>query len=425
MARPRTVSRPLILVSVMYQYLSIAFVIAALLIGETRQCRGFDGGSQQEYFARLIRDSKEQKGNEKENALRMIAAQLRGNYEQISTLSGVYRFCDQTRFDDRPRMNAKRMGEVAPEEIYGFPRPDLSNGQESYWEITVGKAAFSWDRGAEKYRVFYEPEELVEFVDATSGELYHAVKGASILWMDAPDASYEFEMSGRQGQLADFEQLDFIDQTGGRIAFKRAKNVLDHNGKFFDVRKFFGEGSRAYHRNVEMYLNCLAGKHGEKAKNFVDEYVSIFYSPVRQQYVLHAEMREGMVSCTIFDGNVGFHATEYAVFFPNGKIHRFRKVHYEPEGDVYIPASGVLQTYHEADDDSLLVSSRYLKKVSQSVNESIEKIEFSGETVGMTYGDRFVDEIENELYVFDDQIGMVPAAEFKFDPLRLAGGGNK
>jgi hypothetical protein len=104
-----------------------------------------------------------------------------------------------------------------------------------------------------------------------------------------------------------------------------------------------------------------------------------------------------------------------------GKPEQTRRCTFREVEGVFIPSEFECKRFRWADvEEGYLTEHRRYTLKEVRVNEPLEPGAFEIETLGLEYGDRMVDRIENRLTVFDGE-RFVPADQFRLQPELLPG----
>jgi hypothetical protein len=350
-------------------------------------------------------------------AAEAIALQARSNYDRIRTLQGTCRFTDRMWFETKPPRVDDR-GELNGPDRGAIP---VEKG-EGYWEITTGTASFQFDRGKERYHVFYDPNAPVRTVDCETGEVSRwTSNGDSVHWIVTPDSSVEFDIRHKHGQLPGFAKVASVDYAnGGRIAYQRDADALTRLTRFLDVRDFFASGGSKSWECCEHASRRLKGEDGAESRERL-----LATGQMRRrgapalEYTLMLQYENDIQSETVFDGASGFNAVSY-VQRDKGQPLEERSISFREFSGIFIPVKFELKMYQASAGKTALIGHRSCSIDNARVNEDVDDANFGIEQFKFAYGERLFDERKNALLVYDRNGEFTPADEFQFDPRLMA-----
>ncbi len=361
-------------------------------------------------------------GAEMIETLQMLASQIRGNYALMRTCIATYEFVDQFYFS-------------GPIPALVFPGSDSvarsnANGT-GYWELTRGRIDLEWDLNTDQVHVLYKPNTALEYIDVGSGrrivrtgagdknagDIYH--------WIMTPEHWIEFGENVELGQIEDFPACPSVPDTGGRIATRKVRREADGSVRVVNPIALFSNGSQLFWEQLQLYLNALGGNRSADEKNWIEKNVSLVQlnNDGATKFALTAkyprgesDQRADAIVKTTFDSSVGFEPTSW-IRSVGGHVSDKRTFAYREVSDVFVPEHFSYVHYELKNDSPLPTISRTFILKKARINEPIPAGRFEITQLGLKYGERFLDEIENQLYVMDDN-GLVPVKTFSMDPAR-------
>ena len=345
--------------------------------------------------------------------LGMLASQVRGNYELIKTWDGSYEFVDKFYFSsDMPRVDSH---DAIP--------ADPSSG---YWSISRGVVEFQWDVASDQLHVLYAPNKPHEYVHSATGRrVKRSDVGDIYHWILTPEHWIEFGANVELGQREGFPHVASVGSTGGRIATRNIRRQADRFTRVVHPQDFFSNGGMPFWRTCELYSDALRGGRTLEEKKHVKENITLVQRTSKQgtEYVLTNKYpRRGgeedvKIVQTTFDSSVGFLPTSWVR--STGKVVTDKRTFsYKNVSGVFIPAEFKRVKYKMVKPGLTLPTiSRTFTLKQSTLNEEISPKHFSIEQLGLKYGERMLDEIENQLYVMDKS-GLVPVEQFTIDPVK-------
>ena len=125
-------------------------------------------------------------------------------------------------------------------------------------------------------------------------------------------------------------------------------------------------------------------------------------------------------STSVFSSDAGFNLVSYEMSC-FGKPEQTRRCSFREVEGIFIPSEFEYKHFRWADvEEAYLTLHRRFTLKEVQVNEPLEPGVFEIENLGLEYGDRMVDRIENRLTVFDGK-QFVPAEQFILRPELLPG----
>ncbi len=353
--------------------------------------------------------------------LEMIKDRIQNNFERIKTWTATYDFTDTFYFPGSiPKPIA--LGET----IDVSAILDESNG---YWEVTSGQLTFQWDVASDKLHVHYKPDKPLEYIDATTREKvirdYAGDKNAGDIyrWIMTPEHWIEFGTNVGLGQIKDFPKVESVPSTGGRIAYRKLRRQAERYTRVVQPVDFFANGSQLFHEQLTLYANALAGKKSAQEKQHLLENVQLDQRTngnasefvLNVKYPARDRSKDNITTVqTTFDSSVGFNPISW-IRSEGKEITNKRTFSYKKIDGIFIP-SRVTQTSYgpTASASRQPTVSRDYRLRSATLNKPIPPGQFAIEQLGLKYGERMLDEIENQLYVVD-KTGLVPVEKFTID----------
>ena len=303
---------------------------------------------------------------------------------------------------------------------------------DGFWEVTRGELEFQWDAEAEKLHVLYKPTKPLEYIDVSTGKSvirnYAGDKNAGDIyhWISTPEHWIEFGENIRLGQLPGFPEVSSVSYSGGRVAKRRVRSAANRFTRVVEATDFFSNGSKPFWEECQRYVDGLRGDDVQQAIEYVEKNVSLIQRDTdgKTEFVLtNRYPRRGVDPkdfpsiVTIFDSSAGFQPVSWTKTIRKGNWDK-RTFKYRNISGVYLPE----RYHHEAHrptgaDSALPTITRTFVLKTTTLNRPIPAGRFGIESLDLKYGERFLDEIENQLYVVDDR-GLVAVDKFALDPAR-------
>lgn len=366
-------------------------------------------------------------------ALKMIAAQARTNYESIETWQGSYEFTDKFAIGDAPSAGSPTGGDDASSTTAG----------RRYSE-SAGVIDFSLDVLGNRLHVFYQPRDGVDAatVDPPNDRdipnlakvqaeqsAARNLRHSSYHWILTAEHWLEFDPDGHRGQLKEYSPVEHLSESGGRVAYRRPAEEFARHGRVVDFRTCFQSGQMFYWDVCELYAGTLEGGRGEERQRVASRYTSMTEHKGRNgvQYLLTIKFRDSSnavpddqlrQSVTTFDSAVGFNATS-RVRSRAGVLEEVQTCEFTKMSGVFVPSEYQLEVYDQEPDargrepGQAPRMTRNFVLTSATVNKPIDDSVFSIDQLGMKYGERLSDRIDERLYVVDE-VKFVPVEEFVY-----------
>ncbi len=370
-------------------------------------------------------------GDELVLALDLLAAQVRGNLENLETWCGKCRYTDSKYLlKDNPILpenqgTADKWNKITLSEKEIELAAETIKSKNGYWFIKEGTALFQLDNLNGSSRTFNEPSNDDDVWDLSTGLQYRNTQSAFAyytIW--TPDRFVEF--SPEHLFVKNPRMADSGDFPSARLAFVAAPGT-SKSTSLIDIRECFTTGtvptkgvSGYYWRRPEMIAASLRGERSIKDQELAKTYTSLFVNgdKIPVYTLVYGNMTEANVVVQ-FDGGVGLNV----VFFSQGngeKRNSWRRTKYTEKSGHYLPNELRSNTiFYDEKGEVVGAFARTLAIETESINEPIPVTTFDLLSLGMRYGDRKFDETSKEMFVYDDRSGFVPANEFQLDESRL------
>jgi hypothetical protein len=275
---------------------------------------------------------------------------------------------------------------------------DLTN--EGYWEFGKQTIRHIYDASGESVRADYKPDIQTVLLDSKSKKLFLGPKGDPISWIDTPEHFVELYTNHAQGQLSNFPPLPFLENTFKRIAFRKPRKSFNRPTRFPNVESYL-----RLNESIS-FVDALEG--WKKAVEEQNSLLRIYFSA--SHLVFRLRMSDGgerFLGVNAVDQYVEF----YDAFDATGRLlvhreHTFGKGSVVPSRMVDYEAS--------ARPNGPPIFYRELTLIANE-NTGVRKTDFSVNEIGLTYGERVVDEIENRLLIVDHGNKLTPVEDFRYE----------
>jgi len=111
---------------------------------------------------------------------------------------------------------------------------------------------------------------------------------------------------------------------------------------------------------------------------------------------------EFVFTTMIFNSDKGFNITLSETRTADGKLYNKTTWQYKVIDGVYLPASTMIQTF--AGENAELFYERQCIYTTGKLNQAVPENTFTYKNLGLKYGDKFVDRIQNKEYVYKDNM---------------------
>ncbi|WP_157605454.1 hypothetical protein [Schlesneria paludicola] len=373
--------------------------------------------------------------------LEMLAKQMISNYEQIKTWRGSYTFVDAQYSSDvnqSLRENQKNPGlydqlysPVALSAEVVAPLQLQSEKRKGHWFILEGKIDFVLDSGSQREYVRMLREPRTDFVDIPTGVQIRQNRGqGSYYYLYAPNSFTELYTQKRIGPITGHAIVDGVP--AGRLVSVRPVDKAGSRSSDFDCRALFGGPRNGLVRKeagfwprLKLTADALSGKasatpvEAETVRLKWDAIVRIYVSdgsdPI-YTIVLGDPLNRHTV--TRFDSKSGFNWISFAN--RDGKSTLDSKTAtYRCIDGVFVPETYEQRSVNVDQSPTDVILIRTLRLSETTLNSTVSDSDFSVYQFDLKYCDRMLDEIKDELYVYDDLMRkFVIAEKFSFDSSR-------
>ena len=324
--------------------------------------------------------------------LNMLGDRIEANYREIRSWSGTF-------------------------DVKEFSR---SGPSAQYETTTHAEVRFVAEPGKDLLRLDYKAVEPIKMV---GGDPVDPLPESR--WLRTSKELYRFPVSEPHPRIEGFPKIMDLDPSkASRVFFREppgAASQYTHSG-FMNPLTFFGIGSTPYWEMCRHMAKGLRGELDADASNYVKKSISLRVRTKEDgvEYVLTRRDRPfelGGVSEWVFSSKAGLNVVCLRGLQRErergSRCYTFRK-----ENGVFIPSNIEFTRYRDqgpGESSRKLVEHRVYVLKETRVNEPIDPAVFQIQSLGLRDGDRMVDRIENEMFVFDGK-KLVPAREFKLQP---------
>ena len=360
-------------------------------------------------------------GDDRIAVLKMLAARNEANYKKIKTWQSTYHFVE--------RVPQSLPVPVSPEENRGAADSSKQPQVEMREIIGIreGTVEMALDVAQDKLWVaFKEDPKKTRLLSKETGKtlpLHKGYKGLAQETIVAPDSMIDFRPHQLRGPVPGLEnQDDPLYEPGDNTRMAERKEVprtlhgraLD---SIIDPREFYSAGSQFTWVPLKSQVACFLGKFGEDDRRWVDEHTEIAKTgaPGKVEYLVTTRYHQlsrpeldakGLVAYVRrFSEHDGFLPVEVRVLQRSGEMKSIRELSYRRIDGVWVPKT-YRYVFNRFKDPGLgtgpsLVLDRHLSLVDIRLNEPIDEARYSADSLSLHRGDRFVDRIENRLFVHD------------------------
>jgi hypothetical protein len=197
----------------------------------------------------------------------------------------------------------------------------------------------------------------------------------------------------------------------------------DVRDKYVDPRTFFGTGVRMSWRKCFLYAGALRGEGSPEGHKHARENTRLAQrqNGDATEYVLtirHPDPAGGtdrLVQTMVFSSKAGFNLVSYRMLSV-GQLHKTLQWSFRQEEGIFIPSEYEFKKYKRSDtENAQLIAHRHFTLKDVRINATLDPTVFEVECLGLQYGDRMADLVENRLMVFDGE-QFVPAKQFQLQP---------
>jgi len=363
--------------------------------------------------------SADDKGGEAVNSaeykviMSMLGTQIRANFESIQTWEGTFDFGRTAYFSDDVQIPANAAKDS----------PQTQRKLGPYWEITKGHGEFHLDIVADKSHRYTKVIGVPRTIAVSTGEeVERNLLASESHWIVTPEHWLEFGVNENYGQLTGFEPIPGLADHAGRVVFRREREKSEGYAVVFKLKEMFGNGSHLFWQTCESWANVLQGDHSEENRKKALENLSIA-KRTEDGHIVYVVSTTypgaGVILATTYDSSVGFNVVR-RVQSIKGRTVDERTIRYQTINGIEIPKY-FEHTKHRTDaaKAGVIDYSSEITLTDSKLNQSIDPQQFTIDELGLRYGDRMHDEIENKLYVHDSS-GFVAAEKFVLDPQKFA-----
>ena len=389
-------------------------------------CQGGDSGPS--VIHDYSRFGRSLEGAAKLETLEMISLMTKSNYDTVQPVRGVYTFVDRFHYPGQPPVDSNKVlagGDASaaiPHALTVVEHGDRlvdAGPNEGYWEIVTGKVRFALDGASDRYHGIYEVGAETWFVDVESaGVSSRSHESYSVHWTLTPEYMLQYDTHDLQGKIPNLVRIGSELHYNSPIVYRRDPNEGKRQSRIVDVRKFFSFGDRYTWEMCDVLATLLKREADENERVGSEGRALVFMKDSPQEFVTvvlnYDEDRQTIIS---YDGAVGFNPTRYSASHPEGPSAEFT-MEYKEKSGTFFPQKCRFKDYKKSDEETVLRYVRQFSLLELSTNGSIPDKEFSPLALGVPYAGRLYDEINGQLFAFDDGAGFVPATEFKYNAFR-------
>ena len=373
--------------------------------------------------------------------LEMLVQQMTRNYEQIKTWRGSYDFVDATYSSEKNQsLRENQKNPSAYNQLYSpvtlaaeiiEPLQLQNEKRTGYWFVVEGKIDFVFDSQSQREYVGILREPRTDFIDIPTGaQIRQNLGQGSKYYLYGPDSFTELDTGKRIGPITGHAIVDGVP--AGRLVSVRLPEKAGLRSSDFDCRALFGghlsgmfTKQTGFWPRLKLTADALSGKaatasmDAEAVRVKWDAMVKIYSSDgtdpiytivIGDQFKRHSVMK--------FDSKSGFNWVSFSN--RNGKVTLDSKsASYRQINGVFIPERYEQRwvRYDQNPPDVYLI--RRLKLSQATLNGAVSESDFSVYQFDLKYCDRMLDEIKDELYVYDDLMRkFIIAEKFSFDASR-------
>ena len=373
--------------------------------------------------------------------LEMLVQQMTSNYEQIKTWRGCYDFVDATYSSEKNQsLRENQKNPSAYDQLYSpvtlaaeivEPLQLQNEKRTGYWFVVEGKIDFVLDSQSQREYVGILREPRTDFIDIPTGaQIRQNLGQGSKYYLYGPDSFTEFDTVKRIGPITGHAIVDGVP--AGRLVSVRPPEKAGSRSSDFDCRALFGgqlngivRKETGFWPRLKITADALSGKaatptmDAETVRSKWDAMVKIYISagsdPIYSIVIGDPFKRHSVMK---FDSKSGFNWVSFSNrngrAFLDSKSASSRQIN-----GVFIPERYEQRwvNYDSNPPDVYLI--RRLKLSQVTLNGAVSDADFSVYQFDLKYCDRMLDEIKDELYVYDDLMRkFIIAEKFSFDASR-------
>ena len=230
---------------------------------------------------------------------------------------------------------------------------------------------------------------------------------------------FRFPVTEVRHNIEGFPRIEgLIPGQAFRVLYREPPKAAYRYTSLINPLSFFGTG-RPYWETCSSLAGMLRGEHGADNMEYGKANLALLKRPngADTEYILSQRMKpagSGQVYQLVFSSAAKFNVGSQE-FVVQGQPEQTQHLKFRKEGGVFIPYEVEFNRYDDrSSKDKKHVPAQHrvciLKKTQ--VNEPIDPAMFEIQSLGLRYGDRMVDRIENEMQVFNGK-NFVPVNQFK------------
>ncbi|MGO8751027.1 MAG: hypothetical protein ACLQNE_34205 [Thermoguttaceae bacterium] len=327
--------------------------------------------------------------------LDMLGQRIDTNYKAIVSWSGT--------FDVKTHNNVP------------VPPPLRGKGDRRYYEeISYVAVHFFAEPGAGRLRINNRPVEPTRIISDTN------IKPACALpesrWLRTSKDLLRFPVSDLVHTVEGFPRIEGLGDKPFRVLYREPPKAGEQYVAqgYLDPPSFFGHG-HLYSETCSRWVDAFRGKRRnltEYAKGNVK--LRVRRTKTDSEYVLTQRMKPAesqMFFELVFSSAAGFNVVSNEFRQQEQSIHTIRYT-FRKEKGILIPTVVEKKRPWEGSTVQSPMEHQICTLRETQVNEPIDPAVFTIQSIGLHYGDRVADRIENEMFIFDGK-ELVPANKFK------------
>ena len=358
-------------------------------------------------------------------ALDLMVKEMKANYEKIRTWNGEYHFI----VGNRDFRNDPSKSEYLPPPPGSPPKlnqGDIAIGEDAgggHWKFSCGKLAFALAPPQGKYHAFIhanEPDCYLDVATGFEGFATRANRPQRLVkdYVVTPEAGFIYHVTSSFPQIPGFPDVESVTRQGGRgRLFERRKPDEMSDGDYVDLPGFFYSCNFPPWKICEFTAAALRGERGEKIREMSKVGYAMYVNNESPPTYTEVNRYPNHESVRVYDGNAAFYIVKLRDV--TEKLRSEQTIEYRRAGGIFIPETFKHATHELKDGDFLPVRNVLYELLSTKINGDIPETEFGLEQFDLKYGERMLDRKEKKLFVYNDELGFVPAEDFRFDPNRV------
>lgn len=325
--------------------------------------------------------------------LDMLGQRIEANYKAINSWSGTFDVTERYR-STNPR-------------------------NPQYEQISHAVVEFFTESGQGRIRINYRAVEPMQFIGENVKAGYNPLREHT-RWVRTPEQLLHFSPGDLRNNVKGFPRIEGLPPGQSfRVLYREPSKAGDQYRfqGYIDPLSFFGDGSKPYWQFCYSFARSLRGEvHLDLAED-LKKNVTLRErrKGAAKEYVLAVR---AMPYEVVFSSVAGFNVISEKFIGPHGELVQSQEYKFRKEKGVFIPCEVEFNKYEDRsskDSRRLPTQHRVFTLKKTQVNEPIDPAVFEIQSLGLRYGDRMVDRIENRMQVFDGK-KFVPANQLKLQP---------